>query len=73
MTWSQASGVGYVSRRASRSSDSTWCTGRKPKFYTGDIVYGYLRPYLNKVWVADLIETKGRGVTEAIAALRKML
>jgi type I restriction enzyme S subunit len=27
-------------------------TGRKPKFYKGDIVYGYLRPYLNKVWVA---------------------
>ena len=28
-------------------------TGRKPRFHTGDIVYGYLRPYLNKVWVAD--------------------
>ena len=28
-------------------------TGRKPQFYKGDIVYGYLRPYLNKVWVAD--------------------
>ena len=28
-------------------------TGRKPKFYKGDIVYGYLRPYLNKVWVAE--------------------
>ncbi|MDP2857400.1 MAG: restriction endonuclease subunit S [Bacillota bacterium] len=28
-------------------------TGRKPCFYKGDIVYGYLRPYLNKVWVAD--------------------
>jgi type I restriction enzyme, S subunit len=28
-------------------------TGRKAKFYAGDIVYGYLRPYLNKVWVAD--------------------
>ncbi len=28
-------------------------TGRKPRFYTGDIVYGYLRPYLNKVWVAE--------------------
>jgi type I restriction enzyme S subunit len=27
--------------------------GRKPKFYAGDLVYGYLRPYLNKVWVAD--------------------
>lgn len=28
-------------------------TGRKPQFFRGDIVYGYLRPYLNKVWVAD--------------------
>lgn len=29
-------------------------TGRKSRFYPGDIVYGYLRPYLNKVWLADL-------------------
>lgn len=28
-------------------------TGRKPQFYEGDIVYGYLRPYLNKVWLAE--------------------
>lgn len=28
-------------------------TGRKPRFYKGDIVYGYLRPYLNKVWLAE--------------------
>jgi type I restriction enzyme S subunit len=28
-------------------------TGRKPRFHPGDTVYGYLRPYLNKVWVAD--------------------
>ncbi|MGH7231247.1 MAG: restriction endonuclease subunit S, partial [Nitrospiraceae bacterium] len=28
-------------------------TGRKPRFYKDDIVYGYLRPYLNKVWVAE--------------------
>jgi type I restriction enzyme S subunit len=28
-------------------------TGRKPQFCKGDIVYGYLRPYLNKVWVAE--------------------
>ncbi len=28
-------------------------TGRKPKFYRDDVVYGYLRPYLNKVWVAE--------------------
>lgn len=28
-------------------------TGRKAQFHAGDIVYGYLRPYLNKVWLAD--------------------
>jgi type I restriction enzyme, S subunit len=28
-------------------------TGRKLRFYESDIVYGYLRPYLNKVWVAE--------------------
>lgn len=28
-------------------------TGRKPKFCKNDIVYGYLRPYLNKVWIAE--------------------
>ena len=28
-------------------------SGRKPRFYEGDIVYGYLRPYLNKVWIAE--------------------
>ncbi len=28
-------------------------TGRKPRFHRGDIVYGYLRPYLNKVWIAE--------------------
>ena len=27
--------------------------GRKFKFSSGEVVYGYLRPYLNKVWVAD--------------------
>jgi hypothetical protein len=27
--------------------------GRKFRFAPGDLVYGYLRPYLNKVWVAD--------------------
>ncbi len=27
--------------------------GRKFRFRPGDIVYGYLRPYLNKAWVAD--------------------
>jgi len=33
--------------------DMSELTGRKPRFYKGDIVYGYLRPYLNKVWIAD--------------------
>ena len=32
--------------------------GRKLLFETGDVLYGYLRPYQNKVWVAD-----GRGLT----------
>lgn len=27
--------------------------GRKFMFSPGEIVYGYLRPYLNKVWIAD--------------------
>ena len=29
-------------------------TGRKATFSPGNIVYGYLRPYLNKVWLADI-------------------
>lgn len=33
--------------------DLSQLKGRKPQFYCGDIVYGYLRPYLNKVWVAE--------------------
>lgn len=28
-------------------------SGRKPRFKRGDVVYGYLRPYLNKVWIAE--------------------
>lgn len=28
-------------------------TGRRARFRERDIVYGYLRPYLNKVWIAD--------------------
>jgi type I restriction enzyme, S subunit len=28
-------------------------TGRKFNFSPGEVVYGYLRPYLNKVWIAD--------------------
>lgn len=33
--------------------DFSRMTGRKPTFKRGQIVYGYLRPYLNKVWVAE--------------------
>ncbi len=33
--------------------DLSEMTGRRARFYTGDIVYGYLRPYLNKVWRAE--------------------
>jgi restriction endonuclease S subunit len=33
--------------------DMAKLTGRKPQFNKGDIVYGYLRPYLNKLWVAE--------------------
>lgn len=30
-------------------------TGRKFRFEAGDVTYGYLRPYLNKVWAADRV------------------
>jgi type I restriction enzyme S subunit len=33
--------------------DKAVMTGRKAQFFKGDIVYGYLRPYLNKVWIAE--------------------
>ncbi|WP_246432798.1 restriction endonuclease subunit S [Rhodopseudomonas rhenobacensis] len=33
--------------------DLTELTGRRARFFAGDIVYGYLRPYLNKVWTAE--------------------
>jgi len=33
--------------------DKAEMTGRKAQFFKGDIVYGYLRPYLNKVWIAE--------------------
>ena len=41
-------------RLGSISIEMSKLTGRKPKFYRDDIVYGYLRPYLNKVWIAEL-------------------
>ena len=40
-------------RISSVNVDIAQLTGRKPRFYKGDIVYGYLRPYLNKVWIAE--------------------
>lgn len=40
-------------RTGSLELDLERLTGRKPRFCERDIVYGYLRPYLNKVWVAE--------------------
>lgn len=40
-------------RLGAETIEMSQLTGRKPRFYKGDIVYGYLRPYLNKVWVAE--------------------
>jgi restriction endonuclease S subunit len=40
-------------RFGSLTLDLTKLTGRKPTFRRGQIVYGYLRPYLNKVWIAE--------------------
>ena len=37
----------------SRRIDLSKLTGRRARFRAGDIVYGYLRPYLNKVWIAE--------------------
>jgi restriction endonuclease S subunit len=40
-------------RLGCQTIDLTKLTGRKPTFKKGQIVYGYLRPYLNKVWIAE--------------------
>jgi len=40
-------------RTGSLSLEMSELTGRKPRFRAGDIVYGYLRPYLNKLWIAE--------------------
>lgn len=40
-------------RTGSLTIDLAKLTGRKPTFRRGQIVYGYLRPYLNKVWIAE--------------------
>ncbi len=45
--------VGTGRRTGSLQLDLSHLMGRKPRFHEGDIVYGYLRPYLNKVWVAE--------------------
>lgn len=42
----------HTGRRAG-SDELGALDGRKFRFRPGDIVYGYLRPYLNKVWLAD--------------------
>lgn len=53
-------------------------TGRRAVFKTDDIVYGYLRPYLNKVWIAEFdglcsvdqyvfIVDRARAITEYVA------
>jgi type I restriction enzyme S subunit len=51
-------GLEHIESRTGRRTGSMevnllQLTGRKPRFQAGDIVYGYLRPYLNKVWVAE--------------------
>jgi hypothetical protein len=44
----------HTGRRIGNASlDLARLTGRKPTFCQGQIVYGYLRPYLNKVWIAE--------------------
>lgn len=40
-------------RISSTTIDLSRLTGRKPTFKKRQIVYGYLRPYLNKVWIAE--------------------
>jgi type I restriction enzyme S subunit len=40
-------------RLGSEPIEKSDMTGRKARFRAGDVVYGYLRPYLNKVWLAD--------------------
>ena len=40
-------------RLGSEPVEKSELTGRRAQFYEGDVVYGYLRPYLNKVWVAE--------------------
>jgi type I restriction enzyme, S subunit len=51
-------GLQHVEPHTGRKIGEDWLeaenlTGRKFVFSPGEIVYGYLRPYLNKVWIAD--------------------
>lgn len=51
-------GLQHVEPHTGRKIGEDWIpanelTGRKFRFSPGNIVYGYLRPYLNKVWIAD--------------------
>lgn len=44
----------FTGRRiGSLTVDLAKLTGRKPTFRRGQILYGYLRPYLNKVWLTE--------------------
>jgi type I restriction enzyme, S subunit len=59
-------------RIGSASVDFAKMTGRKPTFKKGQIIYGYLRPYLNKVWIAEFdgcssVDQFAFEVNEAIA------
>ncbi len=52
-------GLEHIERGSGRrigqvSIDLAAMTGRKARFSPGNIVYGYLRPYLNKAWLADI-------------------
>lgn len=51
-------GLEHIESTTGRRTDSLRIdlgklTGRKPAFRKGQIIYGYLRPYLNKVWIAE--------------------
>lgn len=49
-------GLEHVTRDTGNRTGSSGVAdrkGRKLRFAAGDVLYGYLRPYLNKVWVAD--------------------
>lgn len=57
VSWAEAFvGLEHVESHTGRTLGSRVIgdeSGRKFRFDEGDITFGYLRPYLNKVWVAD--------------------